>query len=293
MARYARRRAYRRRPRTRLRRSTTARSRRYRRARPRNNVNQLTMRAPLASRLLRVKLPWVKTFDPTISTSGSQFYAFAGSSIVPYAANAQVNTQNAPVYTTGDTLPAGATEYSLFYDRYFVNGSSIKVEVLSTNSQALAASPLVRAVLLAVPYYLTSNGNLNPDPRRDTWPAVRDQLDGYTYEQLLAWPYAKWRMIGANTGGSSRLMFKLFRKTKSMCGIKDLRDNSDAGSQLTDGLTTLSGSVNMPQTGFMYFLKFFNQDGTTAAPLSITVRMSLYCTLLSREFNPVQSITVE
>lgn len=245
-----------------------------------NNVNQLTMRAPLASRLLRIKLPWVKTFDPQLTPSIPTIsYAFQGNGIVPYTA-AGASGFNLPA--PGDSLPAGEIEYSSLYDKYFINGSSIKVECVNIATQAVAASPLVRCVLLAIPFSADSN---------DGWQFNKAQLDGYSYEQLLAWPYAKWRMLGSNTGGASRLNFKMFRKTKSMSGLKDLRDNNEYGGQLTDGTSTVTATAN-PTSGHMYYLRFFlSAESTVAAYLAITVRMSLYCTLTHREFNPIVTIT--
>lgn len=271
--RYATRRAPYRRPRSTP--HTTRRTRRTRFTRKRfarNNINQLTMRAPLASRLLRVKLPWVKTF----SFNASQSYAFQGNAIVPYTVAGQTSN-NIPA--AGDSLPAGQLEYSTLYDKYFINGSSIKVEAVCTQNSA-GSNSLVRAVLLAFPF--------STDPS-DNWNSNKAQLDSYTYEQLLSWPYAKWRMIAANTGGPSRLVFKMFRKTKNMCGLKDLRDNSEYGSNLSDGLSSSSSLVDNPRAGFMYYLRFFAASGTP--PVELTVRMSLYCTLTHREFNPVTPIT--
>lgn len=244
----------------------------------RNNVNQLTMRAPLASRLLRVKLPWVKTFTASVNQSASATYAFQGNSIVPYTASGQSGLNSAAV---GDSLPAGEVEYSALYDKYFINGSSIKVEAVNTSGTT--ATPLLRAVLLAIPF---SN-----DDADDSWSDNKAQLDAYTYEQLLAWPYAKWRMIAPNTGGASRLVFKMFRKTKNMCGLKDLRDNEGYGTRMTDGVSTTAHIPGIPAKGFMYYLRFFQNGSSTAATLDITVRMSLYCTMTDREFNPIQTIT--
>lgn len=246
-----------------------------------NNVNQLTMRAPLAARLLRVKLPWVFTDNNTIVANQSVTHSFQGSGLVPWTANGNnpstsFNNYNSAI--AGDKLPAGALEYSNLYDRYFVNGSSIKVEAITTEN----FQGVIRAVLLAVPFN-TGAG--------DTYQNVRTQLDGYTYDQLLAWPYAKWRMIGTAEGGRSKLNFKMFRKVKHMCGLKDLRDNQDYGSHLTDGSNVAAGSSGLvvnPSRGFMYYLKFFNQS-TVDVDISITVRMSLYMTMTDREFNPVVS----
>lgn len=255
----------------------------------RNNVNSLTMRASLASRMLRVKLPWVKTFDRDIATSGSSSFLFQGNAIVPYTAQGQSGVNDNTNIQPGDYFPAGAVEYSNFYDRYVINGSSIKIEAVNNASASQSTGPLIRAVLLAIPFRETSASSSST---RDDWYQVRTQLNGYTYEQLLAWPYAKWRMLGSNTGGSSRLNFKMFRKTKHMSGVKDLRDNNLYSGNLTDGLTSVAPNENVnPNAGFMYYLRFFNANVLTTAVVSITVRMSLYVTMYSREFNPVTTVT--
>lgn len=278
--RYARRRPYSRRPTFKRYGKKYSRSRFRKKRFARNNVNQLTMRAPLASRLLRVKLPWVKTFNPVIEAAASQSYAFQGNGIAPYTVIGQSGSNQST--SAGDSLPAGEIEYSALYDKYFINGSSIKIECVNTSSAASAASSLVRCVLLAIPFV---DGNASIDT--DTWQANKTQLDAYSYDELLAWPYAKWRMLASNTGGSSRLNFKMFRKTKNMCGLKDLRDNRLYGYHLTDGTSTAQ-LVN-PTGGFMYYLRFFNQSVVTT--LALTVRMSLYCTLTNREFNPIITVT--
>lgn len=253
-----------------------------------NNVNQLTMRAPLAARLLRVKLPWVFTENNTIVANQSVTHSFQGSGLVPWTANGNnpsTSFNNYYLAIAGDKLPAGAIEYSNLYDKYFCNGSSIKVEAITTEN----FQGVIRAVLLAVPYTNTIIGSTTGD---DNYAGVRSQLDGYTYDQLLAWPYAKWRMIGTAEGGRSKLNFKMFRKTKHMCGLKDLRDNREYGGYLPDGNNVVSGGGNKnlnPLNGFMYYLKFFNQSSVDV-DISITVRMSLYMTMTNREFNPVVSI---
>ena len=92
-----------------------------------NNSNILTQRAVLACRMLNVKLPWVKTFTTTVAAASGQSYLFGGNSLIPYTtAGNTAGSQNTPA--TGDSIPAGAFEYSQFYDKYMVYGSSIKIE---------------------------------------------------------------------------------------------------------------------------------------------------------------------
>ncbi len=112
----------------------------------------------------------------------------------------------ANVPAAGDSLPAGEVEYSSLYDKYFINGSSIKIEAINSATVNTATSTQVlRCVLLAIPFSTGSS------PTNDDWPANKAQLDAYTYEQLLAWPYAKWRMIGISSGGVPRLTMKMWR----------------------------------------------------------------------------------
>lgn len=299
---YARRRNYNRSRRygsrySRVRRSNVRRRRFKRPFRSRNTVNNLTMRAQLAARQLRVKLPWAETFEFVLGTDNPAYkgLCYQGNGMFPYTTEGNHDDYAGHVNvepSTGNIMPAGSLEYSRFYDKYVVNGSSISVEILNQYSPNSNPS-LIRAVLLAVPW--SNNGNGIISTGDDSWPGVRAQLDGYTYEQLLTWPHAKWRMVGANTGGASRVFFKMFRKTKHMCGIKDLQDDPQYQGLLQDGVTSVTQSTTSrnPELGFMYYLRMFNaQDGTDQDSIAqLTVKMSLYCTLFGREFNPTLKFT--
>lgn len=254
------------------------------------------MRAPLASRQLRIKLPWVKTFDFVSSSSGfpAQSYSFYGSGIFPYSQMAQTTGVGIPpLLMTGDNLPSGIVEYSNLYNKYVIDGSSISVEAYTDVPEGTNPGQQIGVVLLAVPYDRDIG-------YPDAWDETRTQLDSYDYEQLLGWPYAKWKALGSNTGSYSRLKFKMFRKTKAMCGLKDLIDNDNYTGRLTNGRTTFTNTIDNgvyghnPLSGFMYYLRFFAQGGEDAsAYVRVTVRMMLYATMFSREFNPTTKITVE
>lgn len=260
-----------------------------------NNTNRLVMRAPLASRQLRIKLPWVKTFGFESSATGfsAQSYSFYGSGIFPYSQNAQTTTGgNTPLLVTGDNLPSGIVEYSNLYNKYVIDGSSIAVEAYTDVPNDTNPGQQIGVVLLAVPYESDAGSD-------DSWNATRAQLDSYDYEQLLGWPYAKWKALGSNTGSYSRLKFKMFRKTKAMCGLKDLIDNDNYTGHLIDGKTEFTDRVDNgvleynPTSGFMYYLRFFAQgQEDSSAYVRVTVRMMLYATMFSREFNPTTKIIV-
>lgn len=258
----------------------------------RNGVNQLTMRAPQASRLLRVKLPYTKSFSASFTGPGSKWYAFQGNSIFPFTNNGQNASYpggpgNLP--TTGDTILPMGTIYSSMYDRYTINGSSFKVQMVN----AASASPF-RVVLLAIPF----QGQVQTNPNianNDTWIANLIQLNSYGYEELLSWPYAKWRMLGSSDGGTTSLHMKMFRKTKNMCGVKDLRDNNEYQGFTTDGEIHETDDNNFyqctPQSGFLYYLRIFSGlPGDDVRSFELTIRMSLYITFWAREFIPSQVI---
>lgn len=259
----------------------------------RNGVNQLTMRAPQASRLLRVKLPYTKSFSASFTGAGSKWYAFQGNSIFPFTTKGQDDSipgaiGNVP--TTGDTITPMISNYSQMYDKYTVNGSSIKLQIVN----AASPSPF-RVVLLSIPFN-GRFGDVTTSAGNDTWVANLAQLNSYGYEELLSWPYAKWRMLGSSNGGTTSVHMKMFRKTKNMCGIKDLRDNGEYQAFTTDGNINENATQNAfygctPQSGFMYYLRIFSQiPGEDYRPFEITVRMSLYVTLWAREFIPSQII---
>lgn len=267
-------------------------NRRFKRKRfARNSVNQLSMRAPLASRLLRVKFPWVETETVQIAPNAATSICYQGNALCPTTA-AGLTAGNTPA--AGDTIASGAIEYSNFYDRYTINGSSINIEIVNRNVNApqdgsFSSSGLIRACLMAIPF----TANITGTAGNDDWTAVRTQLDSYNYEQLLAWPYAKWRMLGSNSGGASRLRFKMFRKTKSMTGVKDLRDNYQfIANMANNGSTAITNGVTNPVSGFMYYLRLFAEapPGTNQS-IAITSRMSLYTTMYQREFNPIRTLT--
>lgn len=254
-----------------------------------NTSNTLVQRATLAAKSLYVKLPWIKTFTTSIAAAGSSTYSFQGNGMVPYTSfgNTPGNTPNTE--TAGDLIPAGVQEYSTFYDKYVILGSSIKIEANNTSVATSVVNGNLRCVLIAIPYSSTNDTN-------DDWGAVRTQLNAYTYEQLLAWPYAKWRILPVNSSGFSVCYFKMFRKTKHMCNIKDMKDVSQSvltvgsyGGTLPDG-TVSAASMNNPDQGFMYFFKIFNLSAASIIDVNLTVKMRLYCNLFSREFNPIQTL---
>lgn len=243
-----------------------------------NNNNMLNIRPLTIARNLNVKLPWVKTFNDDVLGSGSKTYVFQGNTIIPHTSLSSGHP------SSGDNIPSGLLQYSQFYNKGIVYGSSIKIEIVNPTVQTSVANGVFRAVLISVPFT-----NQTDDGYEDTI----SQLNSYTYEQLLSWPGAKWKMISSSSGSNNRCFFKMFRKTKSMVGVKDMRDqindNNDLSVHLPDG-ETVSTSYRRASTGFIYYLKLFNLSTNVQVP-DITVRMKLYMGMTQREFIPTSVIT--
>lgn len=263
-----------------------------------NNRTTLTMRAPLASNNLNVKIPWAQTFDFDFNNAQTDdFIVLGGNHLVPHTDLGQTDMR--PIPGAGDSFPGGILEYSRLYDKYVCYGSSLYIEAVNASLPANTVIPTIRAVLLAVPYSRIDTDNIN---HTDSWDGVRNQLNSYTYDQLLVWPGAKFRMIASGYGGNNRLVFKMYRSTRSLLGVKDMRDNNQwdygLGGYLPDGQSNIPEAVIRtqinPAYGFMYFLKLFASTvpvGQTFT-VQVTVRMKLYMGLSSREFNPSIPITI-
>lgn len=265
-------------------------SRRFKRKNfSKNSVSLLKQNAPLAARSMYVKLPWVKSYNPSVGANSSVAIAIQGNAIVPYTDNGQNGSGGlGNVVTTGDQISAGGLEYAQFYDRYTAYGSSIKIEAMpGVGVTGGSNNNVFKACLFAVPF-TGFTGATGTAVGTDSWPNVIDQLLNYTYEQLLSWPGAQWRMVSFGAG-QNRLKFKMFRKTKSMCGITNVNDNAEYSGYMPDNTVTgLTGNAGVnPTHGFMYYLRFFNQSGA-ATPVDLIIRMKTYFKLTSREFNIIR-----
>lgn len=243
-----------------------------------NGSNMLNMNALLSSRNLNVKLPIAMSFTPNIASGTNTSFAFQGNAAIPYTASGQSGVNNP---SAGDIIPAGLIQYAQFYNQIRIYGSSIKLEIINTAVSTSIQAGVFRCVLLAVPF---------TNQPVDNWVATKAQLDTYGYDALLNWPGAYWRSIASSSGSNNKLYFKMFRKTKSMCGVKDMRDQFSVFNQGSPESTAAAG-LTPPSVGFMYYLRIFNQSTTTSIIADISVRMKLYVGFYSKEFIPPQVVT--
>lgn len=241
------------------------RSGRYRRSRytrkTRSTVNYSRQGGRVISRQTQVKLPWSETITSTFQGTGtaSVSYWWLGNSLLP------TSTMTGGVPQPGDTWAAGVSQYAGFYDRYRVDGSSIKINVVNRTAGAF-----LKCVLLSAP--ITTNlSNL------------LTQLDALSYEDLMSWQYASWKNA-LFSGNNQSVWFNKFRKTKHMLSYKNASDNNEVEFELPNPNGTGGSYSTFPNTGYVYYLRLFNQTGaagTSPITYDLTVKMVLYTTLLS------------
>lgn len=249
----------------------------------------------LVARNQFVKLPWSYTDRRTFEASSLApiRYAFSGSTQSPslFHGGVGINVDH------DRPKPAGFDQYAKMYNSARVHGSSIKVELLTNSGSDQASNntgQAVRLCLLALPYdssdemqqRIVGSGywiNQNPVSPRDVsftslgTSSTLATIWNASYERLINHPYAKWFTLGGSSS-ASRCTMKMFRKTKSMCQVKDLKDNESfeftTGQQIR--LAT-PDTMFGPDDGFVYYLFVFpTKPATTQDSIVLTVKMKYY-----------------
>lgn len=243
-----------------------------------------------------VKLPWTYT-DRETFTSGSLLpikYAFSGNSL-PGTMGIDLDSAN-PLFTHA---PAGLDQYAQFYKTCRVHGSSIRIDLLCNSGSDQASttqSQAVRVCLLALPYardtirpsvgpgtarYSVNGAYQNPKDltfqATNDEPSTLNEMWNATYEQLINHPYAKWFTMGGN-GSTSRCTLKMFRKTKNMSQVKDLKD-CDEFEFPTNPFKNGANEYRIftCQEGFVYYLYVFpTKPASTQDSIVLTVKLKYY-----------------
>lgn len=191
--------------------------------------------------------------------TASVAYWWLGNSLLPTS----VTTSGVP--QPGDTWAAGVSQYAGFYDRYRVDASSIRINIVNRTSGGF-----LKCVLLSAP--ITTNLS-----------SLITQLGALSYEDLMSWQYASWKNA-LFSGNNQSVWFNKFRKTKHMLSYKNASDNNEVEFELPNPDGTGGSFSTFPNTGYVYYLRMFNQTGaagTSPITYDLTVKMIFYTTLLS------------
>lgn len=232
----------------------------------RSNYGKTIVKAPVNARDTYVKLPFLRTFQPTIAAASGQTYAVLGNSLIP------MPSSYTSVITLGDTWCSGVSEYAAFYNNYRVLGSSIKIQVT-----AVSANNVFRVVLLPI-----MNGGTEVGGVAGTVAQRITELDALTYDQLAQQPFAQAKTLGVATGGNATVYMKTFRKTKYMLGCKDIKDNNATLFNLPD-TNGSNGQISCEvDTSFFYYLRIFNTAGASSQTVEVQIKAKYYTQLSGR-----------
>lgn len=178
----------------------------------------------------------------------------------------------------GDTFPQGLLQYSNFYEKYRVLGCSIKINFNNGGGNSTQGV----GVLLAY------NGVF------DTGPTGNDdnyeRLIASDPDSLVSYPGASWKIISTNTGNRQNAFFKGFRKSKTILGVKDMRDNDEADALLPTNVPESAqqyGTNPSASQRWSWMFKFnpFFTDTIPAATYQVTVKLKYYVQLFGRDYN--------
>lgn len=229
-----------------------------------SSAGKTVVKAPIQARELYVKLHLTQSRNQNITASSGFTLAILGNSLIPLP-----QLYNGTI-SSGDLWCAGVTEYASFYNLYRVLGSSIKLQLTQINT-----ANVLRCVIVPVAV---------GGPETGTSYNVADkitELDSLTYDQLIQQPYVTNRILGIASGGPNTLFLKLFRKSKSMIAVKDIRDNQDTMLRLPD-ITGSNGQIlcSSPNAWF-YYIRIFNAAGT-ATTIDYSIKVKYYVQLAGR-----------
>nr|WAE42456.1 MAG: capsid protein [Cressdnaviricota sp.] len=186
-----------------------------------------------------------------------------------------------------EDYPAALTDWSAFYEQALCFGSSISIQIMPFQSDSsTGAQTDMRYILLAI----ASESIADLDDVNDNGTAgiTKLNLDALPYESLATYPGARTGYIRSSFSGITRV--KAFRKTKSMLGLKDLRDNQELSMTLPTNASLNTGQnyvagTSPHQLAWIWYFRLFTFDGTPAGGQNMyTIRLNYYLQLQSRRF---------
>lgn len=243
-----------------------------------NNLSIARIRPVAYARELYCKLKSVKMEDANVPLGSSLRRFFLGNSVSIYPPQGALTAFAAPnvVVPAGEILFGGIPEYASFYDKVRMPACKINLQCfLTTNS----ADSFVRAVMIPI--------GPNPDGVGDEIQDMINQLDAYTFEQLMTYPQAQYRQIAIQTGGYAKFTFKSFRKAKAMLSFKDIRDEEPLNNDMP---TSTGASPQRPSSTYQWgwYVRWFN-DTAALQTIKYTVTAKGYFNFNKRRY--VQGIT--
>nr|WAE42402.1 MAG: capsid protein [Cressdnaviricota sp.] len=162
--------------------------------------------------------------------------------------------------SAGDVLYTGLDRYCQYYNMARVEAASIRVTATTVNN----TSGVVKMALLAIPlrtsgYTIASN--------------VNSIISTYTCPQLFSWPGTKFVQLGLAAGSNNTKTLTMYRKSKTMMGESNIRDDTLSGFSMSSTLSHLVWSY--PNDIWYYAVGFYN-FGAATATVQVSTRLTGY-----------------
>lgn len=250
-----------------------------------NNKTVAKISTSLIPRTLYVKLPCVYSFNMTIEAlSGTNIspwttYNINGNNIITPFVELD-GTGSTVINTLGAPIPMGLARYGQFYRSSRVLGAKCSVEFINSSD---TYTPTV-----ALTAY---QGRVVPTPLDPDYQDNYSRVNTTDNNSFRAWPNTKYTRLGLRDSGASTRRLSMYVKTKSILGVKDVRDE-DGLSQTVD----LSPTQGITDNAFLldennswsFMLRSMVDNISPAASVSVNVkvvvRLLYYVEMHDRKF---------
>lgn len=267
-----------------------------------------SLRATTVPPVMMSKLMYTKIFQATCSTtdtwvaSDSQGYTYPvdgqpssllwlgshcctpmGDAVRP----ASFGSVTGAVASITEDFPIGLQNWATFYEQGLCFGSSISITMYPLQTGALAG---LKYVLFPIAAQAQSDIWQPNSPIPENTKVALDALD---FNSLTSYPGARTGYIKDVGAGPTRV--KMFRKTKQICGLRDIKDNQFAlamtlptiASPQTGSNTTEANPDTYAASAFSlgwlwYFRVFSPTSEGQSIPVEYTVRVKYYSQLMTR-----------
>lgn len=220
-----------------------------------------------------VKLPFTQIIQvPELTDSNYNLPIWGNGITGPLTTDADGGLPN-----PGDKYPLGVEQYAKFYQYYRVLGASCKIQINNGGS----ASPVGSFYCALVsaqgrPYDSSPNSNYQ-------------KLISSTTEDLISFPGCSWRLVSQQNGSRQNVFLKRFTKTKSILGVKDLRDNDGVVGKLPNTNSSIDFGLNplAPDSSWFFLLRIDPNLASTvsANTVQIILKVKYYVQLFGRDYN--------
>lgn len=229
---------------------------------------------------------------PILSTASS--IAFLGSHCATPLGEltfpASFGTATGSLATITEEFPLALQNWASFYEEAICFGSSIHIQMypVTTDADASCRYFLIPIALQQLTDKLQPNASITGLG----YTSLKQQLDNLDLRDLTSYPGCQSGFVKNVYQGPTHV--KAFRKTKNMCGLKDLLDNQDeltmelptaatpgTGTNVPQALPT-SDIANASQLGWMWYFRIINIGGASPQ-YDFTIKIKYYLQLKNRQ----------